>query len=195
VRLGVTPDINAIATIIIALVSIGVVTPALVSRARFAPRRIDAHGEPALTGLDGVLASEQRRALPGVVYRDPAVYEAEIRRIFLGSWPASVTRPDLRPRRYFPFESPGSRDRRARCGRRRQRASTSAATAVAYRPPEGRGATGVPLPWLDLRPRRLAARRRQHGDGLDWSLGSRWLHARVLGLAFVNFADTRRRST
>jgi putrescine transport system permease protein len=34
VRLGVTPDINAIATIIIALVSIGVITAALVSRRR-----------------------------------------------------------------------------------------------------------------------------------------------------------------
>jgi len=34
VRLGVTPDINAIATIIIALVAVGVVTAALVTRRR-----------------------------------------------------------------------------------------------------------------------------------------------------------------
>jgi putrescine transport system permease protein len=34
VRLGVTPDINAIATIIIALVAVGVVTAALISRRR-----------------------------------------------------------------------------------------------------------------------------------------------------------------
>jgi len=34
VRLGVTPDINAIATIIIALVAIGVVTAALITRRR-----------------------------------------------------------------------------------------------------------------------------------------------------------------
>ena len=34
VRLGVTPDINAIATIIIVLVAIGVITAALISRRR-----------------------------------------------------------------------------------------------------------------------------------------------------------------
>ena len=34
VRLGVTPDINAIATIIIALVAVGVVTAALLTRRR-----------------------------------------------------------------------------------------------------------------------------------------------------------------
>jgi putrescine transport system permease protein len=37
VRLGVTPDINAIATIIIALVAVGVVTAALISRRRERP--------------------------------------------------------------------------------------------------------------------------------------------------------------
>jgi putrescine transport system permease protein len=39
VRLGVTPDINAIATIIIALVAAGVITAALISRRREAGAR------------------------------------------------------------------------------------------------------------------------------------------------------------
>ena len=110
-------------------------------------------------------------ALPGVLYHDPQLYEEEIREIFLKSW-LYVGHQSQIPERgdYFLFEMAGESVILVRDARRRDQCAAERlpASRLAHLRCGGgtRGALHLPLPRLDLRARRLAARRKPHAGGI-----------------------------
>ena len=169
VRLGVTPDINAITTIIIALVAVAVATAAALFTARRRPRRgmKDMKHEPWIAccmPADGF-------ALPGALYRDPDIYEQEIRAIFLKSWLYVGHQSQIpRARRLFPVRDRGRvRHRRAGRGRADQRAAERVPPprlAHLRRGRRARGTAHLPLSRLDVWAGWLAARGEPHAGRL-----------------------------
>ena len=150
-----------------------------------------------MTELESILAGwHSDHGLPGAVYRDPAVYEAEVRRIFLGSWLCIGHQSQIPSRGdYFLFEIAGEsvivvRDAEGGinallnvCRHRGSRICDQ---------PEGRETRLVCRyhGWTYGLDGSLRAAGNM-GEGLDRSkLGLRRLHVRLLmGLVFVNFAD------
>ena len=123
VRLGVTPDINAITTIIIAMVILAVATAAVISGRRRPAAGHERRPEHQYTAQERLTSSRLRVA--GRVYRDPDIYEQEIRAIFLKSWLYVGHQSQIpQTRRLFPVRDRRRvRDRRARRRRPDQRAA------------------------------------------------------------------------